>query len=756
MIRRLQRSPMIPVDAELVGSRHALVLHLFAFAVSASAVVAVAVTIDLPEFTTLLYGLLILGHVTSLAVRALPIALPLKRLVSLIVVAVIARVLIVHPPAGVDMLPPELFAQEDLSILVGVTYLLLASDFFLTDVIGFLWPLVPAISIFGLVGQLNVNVESLAAFLCFLLFMIAMLGWLHLNPSPAGGKSLSARNVPPTVGHRLAEHLYLSSLLFLAVAVVGFGLGIGLKAATPAPFAEGLSRARSRVVENLKSWTYLGFSDSFQVGTGPQFVSNAPVFYARTSQEAYWRVRTYVDYTGFVWLGEQTYAGPLSPQGTVLAVVEDAYPLEPRDDHETVIHQSVFLPIRRSGYIPAAATPIFVHSPWSPVLIGPSGSILASRPIPDGGYYEVVSRANTLDPTVLRQASRGSPGNYPRLIWLEGYLNTANVSRALAQVAHEVVRGNSNAFDKVMALQQYLETTCVYDLGAARYSRRESALDVASQFVLERRDGVCSEFATALAIMSRLVGLPARVATGYTAGTYDRDLEAYVVREKNVHAWAEIYFPAIGWVPFSPVPTRVTSGPVLTRTFSFLSGVSRSFNGFIRRNLIWLVMIFPLLWAVGYANAHRMSIVRGWLIRPPRTPRFEAARMWRDLARSLGRIWVAHAPHQGPWEYFECLAPALRERDAELSGEVEEAIRALASVLYGPGPALPARLSALKARIGQIRRRLGRMRPLQAPADSGPARAAFRPVFRSLASIWRRGTKATGRSGSGPRSPTAG
>jgi protein-glutamine gamma-glutamyltransferase len=73
-------------------------------------------------------------------------------------------------------------------------------------------------------------------------------------------------------------------------------------------------------------------------------------------------------------------------------------------------------------------------------------------------------------------------------------------------------------------------------------------------FLLKDKAGYCQQFAGAMALLLRMGGVPARVATGFTTGQYDRTRHEYVVSDLNAHAWVEAWFPHYGWVRFDPTP----------------------------------------------------------------------------------------------------------------------------------------------------------------------------------------------------------
>jgi transglutaminase-like putative cysteine protease len=76
---------------------------------------------------------------------------------------------------------------------------------------------------------------------------------------------------------------------------------------------------------------------------------------------------------------------------------------------------------------------------------------------------------------------------------------------------------------------------------------------------LSQRRGYCEQFAGTYAAFARVLGLPSRVAIGFTPGER-RDDGRYYVQGKHAHAWPEIYFEGVGWVPFEPTPGRGVAG----------------------------------------------------------------------------------------------------------------------------------------------------------------------------------------------------
>ncbi len=158
------------------------------------------------------------------------------------------------------------------------------------------------------------------------------------------------------------------------------------------------------------------------------------------------------------------------------------------------------------------------------------------------------------DPATLRATSTNYP---PRIV--RRYIEQMEVQAEaeLGPIVAQVTAGAETPYDKVAAIREFLSTTCLYTTRAPAVPRGE---DAAAYFVTSGRRGACDLFATSLAVMCRLAGVPARIATGYQIGEYDDTEGAYIARVRDAHAWAEVYFPEVGWVPFDVAAAEADAG----------------------------------------------------------------------------------------------------------------------------------------------------------------------------------------------------
>jgi protein-glutamine gamma-glutamyltransferase len=117
------------------------------------------------------------------------------------------------------------------------------------------------------------------------------------------------------------------------------------------------------------------------------------------------------------------------------------------------------------------------------------------------------------------------------------------------ELARRITDGESNGYDAVKAVEGYLQRNYVY-------SERVPSADLPLEdFLFREEAGYCQQFSGAMALMLRMVGIPARVVAGFSPGSFNRDTGEYRVRDLDAHSWVEVYFTGIGWVPFDPTPT---------------------------------------------------------------------------------------------------------------------------------------------------------------------------------------------------------
>jgi Transglutaminase-like superfamily len=130
-----------------------------------------------------------------------------------------------------------------------------------------------------------------------------------------------------------------------------------------------------------------------------------------------------------------------------------------------------------------------------------------------------------------------------------------NLPQRVIDLAQEIVEGKGNWYDQAKAIEDYFQQgDFVYDQVNVPYPRPEQ--DYVDQFLFETKRGYCDNYSTAMVVLLRAVGVPARWVKGYTAGEYKKALDStykeYRITNYNAHSWVEVFFPDVGWVPFEP------------------------------------------------------------------------------------------------------------------------------------------------------------------------------------------------------------
>lgn len=160
--------------------------------------------------------------------------------------------------------------------------------------------------------------------------------------------------------------------------------------------------------------------------------------------------------------------------------------------------------------------------------------------------YEGRSRVPEVPPDRLRSHQIG----YSDFI-RERYLQLPPLDPRIPELARQITANAPTAYDKAVAIEQYLRTRFGYTL---ELSGAPSG-DPLAHFLFERRAGHCEYFAAAMTVMLRSLDIPARYVNGFLPGEYNDVGEDYIVRASDAHSWVEVFFGEHGWIPFDPTPS---------------------------------------------------------------------------------------------------------------------------------------------------------------------------------------------------------
>nr|MBA2248350.1 transglutaminase domain-containing protein [Chloroflexia bacterium] len=176
-------------------------------------------------------------------------------------------------------------------------------------------------------------------------------------------------------------------------------------------------------------------------------------------------------------------------------------------------------------------------------------AVFAGQPVTSGSRYEVTGARSRVEDDELASADTAYPA------WVrDRYLALPeSVTPRTIDLSAQLVGGAANPLEKARVLERYLRTTITYD---EQVSAPPEDADLVDYLLFERQRGYCEYYASAMAVMLRSVGVPARVVVGFYPGQFDEQQQGTVYRQKNAHAWVEAFFPGYGWIPFEPTASR--------------------------------------------------------------------------------------------------------------------------------------------------------------------------------------------------------
>ena len=325
-----------------------------------------------------------------------------------------------------------------------------------------------------------------------------------------------------------------------------------------------------------------GVSFNRFVGLRQSLLSNSdtPVFVAkvegaseRPTRQMYWKLVTLDVYDGTFWRPGESDFQPITDS------TEWEDPALAYRGGTTPVRQTIRIEGLRDDQLPALYAPVGLSSADEVVTSGAEvngdGSLRVNALTFQGLGYQVDSLVPTLDvaslaseggeltPLFEAAAAQGQFRATPspeatttRPSILTDYLALPEtLDPAIAALARQVTSEASSAFEEALLLEDFFLEDFDYDTGV---DTGHSALDLTAWLnepsSPNYRRGYCEQFATAMAVMGRTLGMPTRVVMGFTHGQYVAEQDLTVVRQRNAHAWVEVWFDSEGWVRFDPTP----------------------------------------------------------------------------------------------------------------------------------------------------------------------------------------------------------
>ena len=271
------------------------------------------------------------------------------------------------------------------------------------------------------------------------------------------------------------------------------------------------------------------------------------LFTVTSTAPSYWRLTSLEQFDGEMWKSAYSTddaAGELPRALDVAAAT-------------TTVRQTFSITQLSSVWLPAAFEPraISTGDDDQPADFDErSSTLMVDRRMAssDNFTYDVVSELPLFNGDQLRSASTEIPEEIAAT-----FLELPDDMERVTTLTEELTAGADTPYDKARVLQDWFRSEGVYDINIGP----GHSADALRQFLFGGLRGYCEQFAGAFAAMARTIGIPSRVAVGFTPGVQDsEDPNLYRVRGIHAHAWPELYLGQYGWVPFEPTPTRGPPG----------------------------------------------------------------------------------------------------------------------------------------------------------------------------------------------------
>ncbi len=375
--------------------------------------------------------------------------------------------------------------------------------------------------------------------------------------------------------------------------------------------------------------------------------------------------------------------------------------------------------------IPALAYPQQLYFPSEEIQVDPESGLRAPSGLTDGLTYTVISEVPYRDRTVLRRASN----DYPKTIQ-KYYLDVPpEIADKVRQRTEELLATSpkpiTSSYEKALYLAQALKQRYSFPENPFALPPLAENEDLVEAFLFKQNGGYPDHFSTALTIMLRSIGIPARLVVGFGTGEFNPFTGLYLVKNTDAYAMTEVYFPKYGWFTFDPIPGHEILPPSIEedQTFSVLRQFWNWVAGWLPSPVtsvlgsLWNLIIRSLgavisgLWAIlsdGWVGLFAGLILVialgffGWLgWNQWRTWRYQRwlsglppmESIYQQMVRILGTKGYAKHPAQTPLEY----AKASRQHQPPASAEViDEISQAYVRWRYGDQ----------KPNIKQLRQRL--------------------------------------------------
>jgi transglutaminase-like putative cysteine protease len=493
------------------------------------------------------------------------------------------------------------------------------------------------------------------------LLLVDRAGAEQVSPLPQGAP------LPSRTGE--VARVSVAMMVIAAIAVVAVGpsitdhLGRHVWPGVDPSFGDALAAPAS-----LRS------TDQVDMTARPR-LSDRVVFTVAAARGEFWRGQTFDKWDTRTWTQSQPQTTPLIREGDKATVTPD--PSDTGALEGEPMRQTFHMAANFSNVVFAAPSPVEIQT--DKVLEQRAdGTVTAYTGFGRDSTYTVTSRSLLPTAALLRSSDLLTT---PPAIDAQ-YAQRPRTTERVQILARRITAPAPTTYDKILAIEAWLHDHVRYSINAPL---APSGADVVDDFLFRSRVGWCEQVASSLVILARQAGIPARLATGFVPGRRDGLTGQFVVRERDAHAWAEIYFPGVGWQPFDPTASVPLAGDATT---------SGSWLQWARHHALEFGLLAALLVLFVIGAPDLIASLRRRLAR--RQSSWAALGLSR-LEKIGGRAGRPRAPAETPREYAGVLAVVLDDERLRHVGDTLDADGFSAS---GSSPSARADADAVLMSLG--------------------------------------------------------
>ncbi|MBU6427428.1 MAG: transglutaminase-like domain-containing protein [Cyanobacteria bacterium REEB65] len=474
-------------------------------------------------------------------------------------------------------------------------------------------------------------------------YVVGLVAWCHLDDLVNYGQPLRGASLVEEVGRLAGGVLVIAAAIFLIFPRSSEPVLRRFPMSAMVPFAHADPRVQNPAYpagvpggsETVNPDAYYGFTEDLDLNYRGKLNSHI-VLKIRSNGPQYWRGMAFDTFDG------QSWSMSKPNDVVVLRSAGEAFSLQPGRESPNLSSQveTIYVEEDQSNLVLLPPHVRKVYFPSSLLFRDDYGGVRSPVPLDKGLYYSIESEGAAWGQSAFLQGDHASAtASLANYLQVPKDLPSRDVRLARLLVSHA-----AEPYARMAAIRNYLIRSYTYDLDVPHFPAKADAVDY---FLFVKRRGYCEHFATAMAILGRVVGVPTRLVTGYDPGHYDVFTGYWDIRNSDAHSWVEAYVGSgVGWVAFDPTPGFVSPMDLANPGIDIpvLSLLSSAHD-----RLGW--MFWVVLAGLGSA-----ALAMSWLLRPeaidlrrlrraaPSIEAFRVSRSYWKLQRMLGRHGLAPQP----------------------------------------------------------------------------------------------------------------